>query len=224
MAIQFNCISCLKAIEVADEWRNRLVECPYCGDTITAPGISQLRPPVTEPVDANAGGFATGGHESGELETGNFGSIGHGLGQSETSRRSAAGQFESADFELVQSPRRSIDVLAAIGLALGIGALAVFAWIAIRFATVLANQVGTDATPEELNRFLQDAMKSQAPWLVEMSGPAFGFLALWFAGALISLIACIRTRREHRGKLAYWAMGVSMILPFFMILSLFIRP
>lgn len=52
MAIQFACRSCGRSIEVDDEWAHRLVECPYCHDTVTAPGISELRPPQARKLEA----------------------------------------------------------------------------------------------------------------------------------------------------------------------------
>jgi hypothetical protein len=43
MAIQFSCVSCGQLIEIDDEWALRLVECPYCHDTVTAPSASSVR-------------------------------------------------------------------------------------------------------------------------------------------------------------------------------------
>ena len=42
MAIQFMCSACSQPIEVDDEWASRLVACPYCRKTVTAPAASQL--------------------------------------------------------------------------------------------------------------------------------------------------------------------------------------
>lgn len=51
MAIQFQCVSCSRPIEVDDQWARRLVECPYCHDTITVPAISTYNPPgMASPV------------------------------------------------------------------------------------------------------------------------------------------------------------------------------
>lgn len=51
MSIQFACRSCGRAIEVDDEWAHRLVECPYCHDTVTAPGISSFHAPQVRKVE-----------------------------------------------------------------------------------------------------------------------------------------------------------------------------
>ncbi len=42
MAIRFQCASCNQPIEVDDEWASRLVSCPFCSKTITAPAQSTL--------------------------------------------------------------------------------------------------------------------------------------------------------------------------------------
>lgn len=54
-SIQFACRSCGKAIEVDADWAHRLVECPYCHDTVTAPGMSTATPPTARKVEAPAG-------------------------------------------------------------------------------------------------------------------------------------------------------------------------
>ncbi len=42
MAIRFQCSSCLQPIEVDDEWASKVVACPYCRNTVTAPAESSL--------------------------------------------------------------------------------------------------------------------------------------------------------------------------------------
>jgi len=42
MAIRFHCAACSQPIEVDDEWASKLVGCPYCRKTITAPAASTL--------------------------------------------------------------------------------------------------------------------------------------------------------------------------------------
>ncbi len=211
MAIQFNCISCLKAIEVADEWRNRLVECPYCGDTVTAPGMSQLKPPKAKPIEEGA-------------ETRHDAGVRHGaeaqFGAERAITEPGAGECAPSDFSLIQSKRSSFDGLAAIGLALGVGAILLFGWVVIRFVTELLNRLGPNPTPEAVTKFLSDAVEVQAPWLLDMALPVWGVMGVWFAGVLISGIAIIRTRREGRGTLAYWALGVNLILPILTIFSM----
>lgn len=54
MAIRFRCVSCSEPIEVDDEWSTRLVACPYCRRTMTAPAESLLADfadiPVARPL------------------------------------------------------------------------------------------------------------------------------------------------------------------------------
>lgn len=42
MTIRFQCVSCNQPIEVDDEWTGKLVACPYCRNTVTAPEESTL--------------------------------------------------------------------------------------------------------------------------------------------------------------------------------------
>jgi hypothetical protein len=42
MAIQFHCPGCRQPVEVDDEWAGKLVACPYCRRTVTAPAESLL--------------------------------------------------------------------------------------------------------------------------------------------------------------------------------------
>ncbi len=198
MAIQFNCISCLKAIEVADEWANRLVECPYCGDTVTAPGMSQLRTPVAAPIDTTTEAeVAAPGVPAGQPVM----------------------HYPPSGLEPIQR-RSSFDGLALTGLVLGIGAILLFFWIAVCVATEIGNRLSTGAAPEEIKEFIDSATANQAPWLVKLSIYGLGMLLLWFSASLISGIALWRNRRERRGQMAYWAFGVNMVLPFLVLLSL----
>jgi hypothetical protein len=45
MAIQFQCPGCRQPIEVDDVWAEKLVACPYCRQTVTAPAQSTLALP-----------------------------------------------------------------------------------------------------------------------------------------------------------------------------------
>ena len=58
MAIRFQCSACSQPIEVDEEWARKLVACPYCRKTITAPMESTLPEPSEIPT-------ATGIEQSG---------------------------------------------------------------------------------------------------------------------------------------------------------------
>lgn len=47
MTIRFQCGSCSQPIEIDDEWASKLVACPYCRKTVTAPIESTLGDPAT---------------------------------------------------------------------------------------------------------------------------------------------------------------------------------
>lgn len=50
MAIRFQCSACSQPIEVDDEWAQKLVTCPYCCKTVTAPAESALPEPAEIPT------------------------------------------------------------------------------------------------------------------------------------------------------------------------------
>lgn len=50
MAIRFQCGACAQPIEVDDEWATKLVACPYCRKTVTAPQASTLEDVETVPT------------------------------------------------------------------------------------------------------------------------------------------------------------------------------
>ena len=50
MSIQFHCPGCRQPIEVDREWAERLVACPYCRQTVTAPAESDLELTEALPV------------------------------------------------------------------------------------------------------------------------------------------------------------------------------
>lgn len=54
MAIQFNCPSCGQPIEVDDALGGKEVGCPFCSQTVAAPGQSMLdtRPPSVSPAES----------------------------------------------------------------------------------------------------------------------------------------------------------------------------
>ncbi len=56
MVIRFECSSCAQPIEVDGEWASKVVACPYCRNTITAPAESTLTDlsqiPVASPLVA----------------------------------------------------------------------------------------------------------------------------------------------------------------------------
>ncbi len=50
MVLQFLCPSCGHPIEIDDEWASQSVACPYCKNTVTAPGESTYQPPSSIPA------------------------------------------------------------------------------------------------------------------------------------------------------------------------------
>ena len=52
MPVRFQCPSCTQPIEVDDPWAGKLVGCPYCRSTVTAPQQSTLSEPDIVPTAA----------------------------------------------------------------------------------------------------------------------------------------------------------------------------
>lgn len=50
MSIRFQCGSCSQPIEVDDEWAAKMVACPFCRKTVTAPAESTLEDPAGVPM------------------------------------------------------------------------------------------------------------------------------------------------------------------------------
>lgn len=65
MAIRFLCAACSQPIEVDDGWASRLVACPYCRKTVTAPSQSTLTDfsaiPVASALGASRDAVAVSG-------------------------------------------------------------------------------------------------------------------------------------------------------------------
>jgi len=60
MAIRFHCAACSQPIEVDDEWALKLVACPYCRKTVTAPAETQIEAVAPIPT-------ATAAHDPQEI-------------------------------------------------------------------------------------------------------------------------------------------------------------
>ena len=195
MAIQFNCVSCQKAIEVSDEWSCRLVECPYCGDTITAPGISQI-PVRTETPATNLEGPV-----------------------SQSPLPSAANTLESGDFQLVR-PQRRFDGLALAALLFCLASMVLYGVVIVLMAMKVFEQVGPNATPEQIEAVVDQWSEDTPAWAMKMAVLSVLGFGAWLIGAIMAVIAFVRNRRNPRGKLANWALLLSCYVPLLLLLGL----
>ncbi len=60
MAIRFQCSSCSQPIEVDDDWASKVVACPYCRSTSTAPDESTVTDPSEIPTASPVAGGDAG--------------------------------------------------------------------------------------------------------------------------------------------------------------------
>lgn len=191
MAIQFHCVACAKPIEIDDEWAGRLVECPYCHETITAPAFSMSSSPgrarELRPADAaDSGGVVM--------------------------------RPPLAEAPVVQAaPQRNrLGVLALVVASVGVllGGVA-----CMGAAATMVQQLGPQLTPEQVNAFMEEAMKTSAPWFVKFSLAATASFGLWVVGVVCGLIAVLREPR----RAAVAALVVSALPLVFMVIGLAVR-
>lgn len=193
MAIQFQCVACAKPIEIDDEWAGRLVECPYCHETITAPAFSMSSTPASvrarelrpaDPVDS--GGVVM--------------------------------RPPVAEAAVVHAaPQRNrLGVLALVVASVGVllGGVA-----CMGAAATMVQQLGPQLTPEQINTFMEEAMKTSAPWFVKFSLAATASFGLWVVGVVCGLIAVLREPR----RAAVAALVVSALPLVFMVIGLAMR-
>ncbi|NOX58574.1 MAG: DUF1178 family protein [Planctomycetes bacterium] len=203
MAIQFHCVSCEKAIEVADEWACRLVECPYCGDTITAPGLSHpamqagSSTPATDSFAAPSDDVSIYGDRSDEMLGG-----------------------EATLHEGQPQARKSFDWLALTALALGVVAFAIFLVFAFGLFGELVERIGTEPTPEEIQKVITDAIANDEMWVMKLSLQIVAALGVWLVSFVLAVVAFIRNQRNPRGKLASWVLVLTSLPWLFVVLSL----
>lgn len=195
MAIQFTCVSCRNAIEIDDKWAHRLVECPYCHDTVRSPGRSMLTesPPLASPVEGDSTGEAP-------------------IAASEPMHAQAVPMQPTV---IAQAPPDN--KLAIVALVLAIGALVLLAWTSASLGQAVFAHVGPDATPADMQRIVQEAAERQEPWVYRASLSLMGSFGLWIAGAVCSLIAI--SRRGRRG-IAIAAIALSALPLVLLLFSL----
>ena len=171
MSIQFTCVSCGKAVEIDDEWALRLVECPYCHDTITAPGRSTLRAPQARP-----------------------------LMPTEPTAHVSEMPYVVAGGPVVR-PGPVRNRMAVVALVLACASLVVLFWLSMAMVDALASSLGPDATDEEVAELIGDraamqealqAMMQEEPWAYRVGlGVTAGF-GLWIGALVCSLVAMSR--------------------------------
>ena len=200
MNIQFPCKSCGKYIEVDGEWANRLVQCPYCSSTVTAPESSESKPelaedgpqipPVTPEVSSNtSAGFPGPGMPA------HWGDNGVVYGQTQP------------------QPRK---VLPWVGL--GLACLGLIAGIIFFFlgALEMFSHIDKTSNPDEFGEFFEKAVEAKEGWAIKASlwlflGVVVGGL-LWCAGLVCGIVSLARTKRCVGGWLTLGVCGLPLVL------------
>ncbi|MCB9865555.1 MAG: hypothetical protein H6816_02825 [Phycisphaerales bacterium] len=212
MAIQFHCVSCGKPIEVDDGWGGRLVQCPYCRDTVTAPAFSAPSSLAATRSDERASEPDSAGATlppprplPGTAPTQAFPAP-------NASMPGTWGTPPEPDLRRGNVLGVVAFILALVAALLGIGAV-------MGAMAAMANAIGQNPKPDEVGKFMEQAMQEGAPWVVKVSLAMMGGCGLWLAGAICGIIAVFRRPRG----LAIAALVVCAVPVLLMFLGLVMR-
>jgi hypothetical protein len=185
MAIQFDCVACGKRVEIDDAWGGRLVECPYCHDTITAPAYSTVPMHPDAPVAPE--------------EPSNTASIGPAPDLPAPDPHAPDPHVESpwsatpttATWAPPQNvpANRPTNKLAVVALVLACAAVLLGLASTIPIIGAVTRELGTNATAEQMNAYLEKAAESGAPWVVKSVLIMLGAFGLWVAGVVCGILA-----------------------------------
>lgn len=186
MSIQFLCVSCRKPIEVDDQWAMKIVQCPYCQEQVTAPGMSTYQPEAPAMArQVAAGGLA---QRSGHSDS--------GYSSSSTYDQPHA-QYGHLDQGQI-APKSN--VVAIVSLVLAVVSLAMFIWgssMVIDQVSPILQQGGSVREQQAaMEKFLVDAAERQEPWIVKASFAAMGGIVAWIGAVVCGLIGISRPVRR----------------------------
>jgi len=179
MAIQFHCVSCGKPIEIDDAWAGRLVECPYCHETITAPAFSTEALPPTSTGERPAGAV-TAAH-AGEF-----------LPPPAPPPTTLGGALPDS---ATPAPMPARNVVAAVALVLACVALLLGFAAFVGFGIAIQNGVGASASEAETQKFIEEAFTKPERWAINMILAMFAAGGFWLAGLVCGIIGVCRPNR-----------------------------
>lgn len=202
MAIRFQCPSCAQPIEVDDELASRLVACPYCRKTVTAPATSTLSDPSQVPV---AVPLAPAGDA-------------HGAYRTYTHPSDApAGAWPDGTHHYPPPPGASGNALAIVAFALACTTLLMFLSAGIILSNHSVEFEEFMKLVEEHGTTVAGQMKAWNEFLERRGGESptwfFAFTALSFASMALSIVALVcglvAVRRPQRRGFAIAALVVT---------------
>lgn len=194
MAIQFKCVSCSNTVEVDDAWGGRLVECPYCHETITAPAFA-ASPPAARPV----------GHSQPVAHTPTF----------EQRESYSAPQFGTPPYPAYAPPASTSNKVAVAALVLAITSLVIGFMSMLPVWGALSRDLGPDVTEQQAQAYVQKAAESGAPWVMKAVFGIMGSCGLWLAGLVCGIIGVCKPTKRWIAVVALVVLLLPMMLMLF---------
>ena len=186
MPIRFKCVSCDQPIEVDDGWASKMVACPYCRQTVTAPATSTFEPqeiPMAAPVT---------GLSPGSTET---------YAGSQAPIRPASNKIALVAL-----------VLSLVSLGLFIAGNAIFT-PHIDELEALATPGSTFSENMEAQRvFFEKYDGVPPPWFLAGFACVFSSMATWLAATICAIIALRRPMGRTPAVASLVLCGILMIL------------
>lgn len=202
MAIRFQCPSCAQPIEVDDDLASRLVACPYCRKTVTAPATSTLSDPSQVPVAVPLAPASNA----------------HGAQRTYAQRSDVpAGAWPDGAHYYPPPPNASGNALAIVAFALACTTLLMFLSAGIILSNHSVEFEEFMKLVEEHGTTVAGQMKAWNEFLERRGGVSptwfFAFTALSFASMALSVVALVcglvAVRRPQRRGFAMAALGIT---------------
>ncbi len=184
MAIQFHCPGCRQPVEVDDEWAGKLVACPYCRRTVTAPAESSVdisAIPAAKPLSVGAG-----------------------------SPGAAATMAWGAGAAAVEPSR---NLVALVGLCLAVAAWAAYVVGNVIIVSHAKDLLAGSASPAAMREQLMAKFATNPPgWFIGTLLLLMVSLGLWVGGIVCSLIGLRLPQRRSLAITGMVLCGVYLLL------------
>ncbi|RJP40604.1 MAG: hypothetical protein C4547_02565 [Phycisphaerales bacterium] len=208
MAIRFSCPGCKQPLEVDDEWAGKLVACPFCRNTVTAPEESTLTAdsdvPMATPLARDGLGHTYAGALAAE----------HGATENEWT---GGGQHRlpplprtiGADAPNALATIALVSIILAMGCTIGVKVL-----MAVHMEEILGVAPDQDITVQEAMRRSQEYFSTFPPpgWVIGVFLLMGAAGLCWLVAVIVGCIALSRPGRRTRAIVALSGCGLVPIV------------